>query len=777
MWYRLGRFILKYRASLLVLLLVLTAVMGWFAARVQLNYDFTRAVPDDNKKYVEYQAFLKKFGGDAGAMVIGIQTDSFYSPHIFNEVAVLHDRLKKLRFVEGVLSVPGVLVLRADTVRQRFVPEPAFHPPYTTQAALDSTRAQFEKFLFYRGILYSNTGGANSYLVAVTLNRARVNSAARTQLVASVMNEVNRFETATGLPVRVSGLPYIRTVVGDRLKHEMQWFLLGALLLLSVTLLLFFRSWSAVAMSLLVVGMGVVWSMGTMVLCGYKITLLTALIPTLIVVIGIPNCIYFLNKYHTSFATSGNKKEALVNMVGRMGIVTLFCNIAAAIGFAVFAFTNSALLKEFGVVSGINIMALFFISLLFIPAVLSYLPAPSRRQVSYLESPLLVKMLSTVEIWALRHSKWVYLVTGILTAGAVAGIFRIHSEAFIVDDLPKQDRVYTDMKWFEQQFGGVMPLEIVVDTRKKNGLFRSVRPMQKVDELETFIASQPGTARPLSFVDGLKFARQAYYDGDSLAYTAPTESDLVFLGPFLQTRKDSASKNTALAQLLSSFMDSSKQAARISVNMKDIGTQKLPAFLKQIEDKSARVFDSSYRVTFTGASVTFLEGSSFIIAGLKASIFWAFILIALCMLFLFRSFRILICSLIPNIIPLVLTAGVMGWAGVPLKPSTVLVFSVALGIVIDVTIRFLVNYNQELPDKNGAIEGTLVETIRHTGISIIYTSLVLISGFVIFCFSSFGGTFALGWLTSLTLVTGTFTNLVLLPVLILSFFGKKKPRS
>src|SRR6185503_2877765 len=182
-----------------------------------------------------------------------------------------------------------------------------------------------------------------------------------------------------------------------------------------------------------------------------------------------------------------------------------------------------------------------------------------------------------------------------------------------------------------------------------------------------------------------------------------------------------------------------------------------------------------YQVQLTGTSVTFFEGTSFIIHGLKESIMWAFLLIALCMLYLFRSFMILFCSLIPNVIPLVITAGVMGWVGVPLKPSTVLIFSVALGIAIDITIRFLVNYKQELPHQDYDLKKTVIETIHSTGISIIYTSLVLIAGFIIFCFSGFGGTKALGWLTSLTLVTATFTNLVLLPAILISF-GKMRKR-
>ncbi len=424
--------------------------------------------------------------------------------------------------------------------------------------------------------------------------------------------------------------------------------------------------------------------------------------------------------------------------------------------------------------AGINIMVLFFISLVFIPAVLSYLPPPKPKHTRYLDNKFLEKLLVRIENWTFHHGKWVYAVTAVVTILSVMGIFRIKSEAFIVDDLPRNDKIYTDLKWFEQNFGGVMPLEIVIDTKKKKGILR-IKPIEKIDALSQYIATNPAAAKPLSFVEGLKFAKQAYFDGDSMSYNIPYESDLVFMAPYLQARGDTATGKKGVAKLLASFMDSTQQVARISVNMRDVGSVQLPVLLKDFETKANELFDtSSYHVTFTGSSVSFLEGSNFIIKGLQESILWAFLLITICMLYLFRSFRILVCSLIPNLIPLLVTAGVMGWAGIALKPSTVLVFSVALGIAIDVTIRFLINYKQELPHFNNSVPQTLTQTIRHTGISIIYTSLVLVAGFVIFCFSDFGGTKALGWLTSLTLITGTLTNLVLLPVLILKMSPKNK---
>jgi len=775
MWYRLGVFVLKNRLTLLLILLVANVFAIYEASKITLSYDFSRAVPVDNPKFMDFQEFKDKFGEDAGTIVIGVESNKFFTPKIFNAIIKLQQEIKRVKYVEGVLSVPDAVNIINDTIAKKFRTKHIFQSNYSSQAALDSDRKVFENLPFYRTLLYSSQN--YSYLIAINVNKDIFNSKARSAVVDSMLIPISNFEKVTSINLHVSGLPYLRTVIGDKIKKEMNYFLLGSLLLSAFTLLLFFRSTSATIMSLLVVGMGVIFSIATMVLCGYKITLLTALIPPLIVVIGIPNCIYFLNKYHTAYQETGDKEEALKTMVGKMGIVTLFCNIAAAIGFAVFSFTRSALLQEFGVVSGINIMLLFVISLIFIPSVLSYLPPPKSKHVRYLNNKFLEEVLVKIERWVFNHSGWVYGITATITLFAIAGLFRLKSEGFVVDDLPKKDKLYTDLKWFESNFKGVMPLEIMVDTKKRKGLIRSTRPLAKIDEFSEYIANRPEAARPLSFVEGLKFAKQAYFDGDSLSYNVPADVDMAFLGPYLSPKQDSGAKpanNNAAFKMLNRFIDSNKQVARISVNMKDIGSHELPGFLQDLENKSHEIFDTAvYKITFTGSSVTFLEGSTFIIKGLRDSICWAFLLITLCMLYLFKSFKILICSLIPNIIPLIITAGVMGWVGITLKPSTVLVFSVALGIAIDVTIRFLINYKQELPTYNGKVTPTLVQTIRHTGISIIYTSLVLIAGFVIFCFSSFGGTISLGWLTSLTLVVGTLTNLILLPVLILSTSKKE----
>ena len=780
MWRSLAKFVIKNRFVLLVVLLASTTFMGYEASKVKLSYEFSKAIPTDNPKYIDYSAFKNKFGDDGNLLVVGITTKELFTLKTFKQYQQLQQNLKAVAGVEDILGVPGAFTLLKNVETEKLNAVKIFADTINTQQELDSMVGVFNNLPFYNERLYNKTTG--SYLMAVRVNKALFSSEKRTAVLNKIVGELHQFEKESNIEVHASGLPLIRTILADRIKKEMRIFLLASLGLSVLILLLFFRSISTTLLSLAVVIIGVIWTLGITYLCGYQITLLTALIPSLVVVIGIPNCIYFINKYHTSYLKDAEntnptdrKNNALVAMVSKMGVVTLFCNITAAIGFAVFAFTKSEILQEFGVVAGISIMVIFFVSFILLPSVLSLLQPPGSNQLKYLSNRLIERTLNLLEKWVFIYKKQVLIVTLLVVVFSVFGVLRLKNVAYIVDDLPKKDKIYTDLKYFEKNFKGVMPLEIMVDTKKRRGLsgLKSLVVFGKVDSLAQFIGEQKEMTKPLTLAEGLKFAKQGFYEGDSANYLMPNNFDGAFVGEYLRPSKDSGASANNFTKTLRSFLDTASQTTRISVSMADVGTEALPILLNKIQQRSNELFDSSYKVTLTGTSITFLEGSKFIINGLKESIAWAFLLIAICMLFLFRSFRILLCSLIPNVIPLLVTAGIMGWAGVALKPSTVLIFSVALGIAIDITIRFLVNYKQVLPEHNNNIPAAVKSTIHQTGLSIIYTSLVLTAGFIIFCASSFGGTFALGWLTSVTLFVATVTNLVLLPVLIV-LFGKRE---
>ena len=774
MWQALGKAVLKFRIPLIIALVLLTVFMGYHASKVQMSYDFSRAIPTDHPKYKAYLEFKKTFGEDGSLLTIGFTSANFFEVKQFNALTGFQERLKKINGVEDIISVNGAVTLKKNDSTNKLDAIRIFPTNIKSQQALDSLKDIFYSLPFYRGLLYNPD--TKAYLLGLRINSVILGSKARETTIGEIEKEAAAFAETSQLDLHLSGLPLIRTNVALRIAEEMQWFLLGSLLLSALILFIFFRSLSTTLLSLAVVLIGVVYSLATIHMLGFRITLLNALIPPLVVVIGIPNCIYFLNKYHTAFMKSGDKKKAIVEMIGKMGVVTLFCNISAALGFAVFALTKSIILKEFGIVAGINIMALFFISLILIPISLFYMAEPRKKHTRYLENKWLQTLLTTIEQWVFSNTRTVYLATGIALIFSIIGISKLKTQSFIVDDLPKKDKIYTDLRFFESNFRGIMPLEILVDTKKKNGIAgsRALSVYDKVSSFSAYIASYPEMARPLSLAEGLKFARQGFYDGDSNNYSMPNAFDGAFMADYLKPSKGDAAAKGSLEKLMASFIDSNKQVTRISVNMADVGSMRMPILIDSLEAHVPDYFDTSkVSVQLTGFSITFLEGSRFIIKGLKESIFWAFLFISLCMLYLFRSFRILLCSLIPNLIPLVMTAGLMGWMGISIKPSTVLVFSVALGIAIDITIRFLVNYKQELPHFNGKVHETIVQTIRETGISIVYTSLVLIAGFIIFVFSGFGSTQALGWLTSFTLLVATLTNLVLLPVLLLLAAKKK----
>lgn len=760
MWHRIAAFVIKFRVALLVLLLALTSVMGYFASKVELSYEFTNAIPTDNPKYIDYQAFRKQFGEDGNLMVIGVQTNDFFGKEFFTDYAKLVADLEKIEAVENVLSIPGAINLVKDTVTGQLKPEKIVTPQ--TINNIDSIRTTFYNLPFYRGFLYNPETGA--YLMALRIDKKILNSKNRTVVVKEIVAIADEFGQKHQIEMHYSGLPLIRSMMATQVQGEMKMFLILSFVLTAVILALFFRSFMAVLASMIVVAVGVIWSVGTITLLGYKITLLTALIPPLIVVIGIPNCVYFLNKYHSEYNLHQNKTKALMRMVDRMGIVTLFTNLTAAIGFGVFFFTKSQLLREFGLVAGVNIMAIFFISLIFIPALFSFLPPPAGRHTSYLESKWMNNLLTTLTNWVFSHRPWIYGFTVVVCILSVMGIMRLHTVGHIVDDLPKDAKVYQDLKFFEKNFRGVMPLEIVIDTKKKNGAV-SLPVLQKVDELNAYLQQFPEIGHSLSVVEGIKFARQAFYDGDSSSYAVPNMFDGAFIQPYLRAKGD---KKSTFNKLLNAFMDSTKQKTRLSISMADVGSKRLPVLLDSIRPKTYELFDSSkYKVTFTGTSIVFLEGSRFIINSLRDSLILAFIMIFGCMIFLFRSWRILLISIVINIVPLLITAGIMGWVGIPIKPSTVLVFSVALGITIDVTIRFLVNFKQELVRHDDDIAVTVKKTIHDTGLSIIYTSLILIAGFGVFALSDFDGTKSLGYLTSLTLLLAMVANLTLQPAFLL----------
>jgi uncharacterized protein len=771
MWNKVARFIIQYRLSLILLIGIITIVMGYYASQVQMSYDSERTVPMNDPDMQMLLRFRAQFGEDGNIIALGVKDSAIYKQKNFEAFRALGRNIKQISGVSEVISLPLMKMILKDTANTRFYLANIFPDRINDSKEYDSLLKFALDQKFYSGRLINETNGAT--VTVITVNKDVMNSSLREPLTAAVMKEGEAFEKQTGIKLHFAGLPFIRTVVANKVKREMQLFLYASAIITGLIMFLFFRSFRAVMFSMIIIAVVVVWTLGTLAIFGFKITLLSGLIPPVIVTIGITNAIYLLNKYHLEFVRTKDKLEAITTVVKKMGLATFLTNLTVAIGFLTLLSTDILILREFGIVAGINIMALFFVSLVMIPSIFSWLPTPSEKHLRHLNFRVMGQFLKSVDVMVHRHRPTIYVISMTVAILSVYGISKLRSVSFMVDGLPEDSDVKKDLVFFEENFSGVMPLEMIVEFKtKKRRPLMEVNNLQKVEEFENFLDSLPGVSKPLSLISIVKAAKQAFYNNNPNRYSLPTRGERNFILAYMKNQSDNSG-------VFNSFVDSTLTKMRISCQMADIGSVRMDSLVhNMIEPKMKELFVSEGKDTIvtaiTGSTKIFIKGNKFLIANLQESLLLAFLLITLSMAALFANVRMIIISLIPNLLALMITAGIMGYFDIPLKASTALIFSITFGISVDNSIRFLAKYRQEILSNNFFIPVAVSDSIMETGKSIIYTSIVLLAGFIIFAFSSFGGTIALGVLTSITLVISMFTNLILLPALIMTFDKPKK---
>jgi uncharacterized protein len=778
MWAKIARLILRNRILILILLTAGTAFMGWHARKVEITYEFARLLPDDDSTYIQYESFKKKFGQDGNILVVGISDEKLYTLEQFNDWYDLGNAIKKIEGIQQVVSVARLYRLTKNDSLGKFEFKPVISAKPVTQEEVDSIKDVIAELPFYKEIIFDEK--SHSTIMAITFEKKQLNTKNRLSIVDSIKVKTDAFAQKHHIVAHYSGLPFIRTGVARKIANEMIMFLCLAILVTAIILFFFFRSFLPVVFSLLVVIVGVIWVVGCIVLFGYKISALSGLIPPLIIVIGVPNCILLLNKYHTEFRKHGNKMRAWSRAIETIGVSLFLANLTTAIGFAVFCSTYSQILVEFGLVSSINVMVTYVISLVLVPIVFSFLPDPSVKHMLHLEGKRIRKILESVDFWVHHYRRRIYFLVGVVIVISIIGIMKIEVLGFVVDDLPKKDPIYLDLKYFEKNFRGVLPFEISIDTKKDNGVFAdNGRTLYKINNLQKMLAGYEQLSRPMSVVEAIKFSNQAIKDGNPKFYRLPGAMDLGKIASYVPNAKERKGQDS-----FSAFIDTSKRYTRVSVQMADIGSVKLKELVKELKPRVDSVFnydyeskawvpeEEKYDVNITGNSLMFLKGNDFLVTNLVESVLLAILLIAILMFFLFMSFRMIFVSIIPSLIPLLLTAGLMGYFDIHLKPSTILIFSIAFGIASDGTLYFLTKYRQELKLNQFSISKTVSLTIKETGVSMIYTAIILFCGFGIFAASGFGGTAALGILISVTLLVAYCSNLVLLPCFLLSLEKK-----
>ena len=763
-WNFVSRTLLRNRHWVLLLIGLFTIFMGTQWKYIRFTQTEANLLPNDHKDNIAYTDFLKKFGEEGNVIIFAVKSSDVFKPETFKAWNNMMISIAKNKEVDGVLSFNEIQDLVKNDSLKTFQVKPFIDQNKVADAAYLNAKKQdlLNKMPFYESLLFNKKSGIVRSVIY--LKKDIVNKPERKEFVLNkLIPAIETFKETTKTDIKVSGMPYIRTLNAKAIISEIGLFIGATLLVTSLIFYFFFRSFRTTMMALFVVMIGVMWSFGFLGLLRYEITVLTALVPSLIVIIGIPNCIFLTNKYHQETRAHGNRAKGLQRVLTKVGTATFITNVTTAVGFATFIITDNKLLQEFGIVTSINIMALFVLSLFVIPIFFSFMPLPKEKHLEHLERGYLVNFKNWIIDQVKYHNVRVYgVAVGILIIGII-GIYKINISGSILEDMPKNNAFFADIRFFEKEFKGVLPVEILIDTKRKKGVMK-ISTLKKMDELQSEIEAIPELSKPVSIVNLVKFSKQAYYNGNPAFYDLPDSQEQAFILPYLKNSSKDSKNNP-----LKSYVDSTGQYARISTFMREVSTDEMVKVEEKLNDRINKLFPKErYTVTITGKALLFQKGTSYLLENLIESLLFALALTGALIFFLFRSVKMIFVALIPNLLPLLATAGLMGYLGIPIKPSTILVFGIAFGLSVDDTIRFLAQYRQELIRNNWKIKKSIFNTLDEEGPSMFYTSFVLLFGFSVFTLSDFGGTVALGGLVSITLLFGMLTNLILLPSLVLS---------
>ena len=764
-WESVARLILRNRIVFLLAILGTTFLLSTQWSNIRFSFTEANLLPDNHPFNTFYQEFLDRFSEEGNLIVLAVQDEAFFEPEKLAAWAALGDSLVASPSTENVVDISRLTQLKRNDRKKVFEVAPLPYQRPKTQAEASALKEWlYKQQPLYDGLLFNQETGVIQ--TAIYLKTAVVNSGERQQFVDNLLaDNVAAFEKQTGLDVRVSGMPYIRTLNAKMILDEIGLFVLMATLVTTLIFFFFFRSYRATFISMSIVVIGVMWAFGIIGLLGFEITVLTALIPPIIIVIGVPNCIFLINKYQNEIKKHGNQARSLQRVISKVGNATLMTNMTTACGFATFTLTNSSLLREFGIVASINIMMIFLLSLLMIPIIYSFMSIPNKKHLEHLNREWMSGFINWMERMVKHRRVSVYFISVFALMLSIVGIYEIRLSGTIIDDMPKKADFYQDIRFFETHFKGVMPIEIMIDTKRANGATR-LSTLNRMNKLEGDLLEIPELSSPVSAVSVAKYLKQSYYNGNPKYFQLPTRQQDNFIRAHAKNLKGEVN-------FLKSLVDPTGQFARITVMLQDVTTERMEAIEMEVKKSIDKHFAADrFNVSITGKALGYLKGTRCLVRNLVVSLGLAILLIALFMAYMFRSFRMILISLLPNVIPLILTAGMMGFLGIAIKPSTILVFSVAFGISVDDTIHFLVKYRQELKATRWNIKKAVYSALHETGVSMFYTSIVLLFGFSVFMISSYGGTVALGGLVSATLLFAMLANLILLPSLLLSLEKK-----
>lgn len=838
MWHKIANIILRNRWFILLIILILTVFFGYFAfTGLRIDNKYGNMLPKDSPVQANFLQFKERFGEDGTTLLISIHSDSLYTEKLFSKWKELGDSILQIDGVVSVVSEATLFTVNNNIEKQTFEAKRIFSDTKFHEKSIDSIRKEVRINPVYRGLLYNEK--ENVSVMMVGLDENYLGDSKKLNFVIDLEEVAKSYEADFG-KVHFSGLPHIRVLISKQIMAEMFIFIGLSIFATSLLTFLIFKSLRVVLICNFVISIAVIWALGSIALFNFNISVMMALIPPLMIVIGMPNCVFLMTKFHQELKAHGNKMKALIRVISKVGTATFITNFITSLGFITLIFTNSDRLVEFGFIASLNIMILFCLSICILPIISTFTKKPSNRHLKHLDRGFVIHFLNATVFLVVKKRKWVYAATVVILALSVWGMTRVITTGNIVGDLSKNHPISKDIRFMENEFGGSIPFEILVSYKAQNRLFQR-STLDKIDEVQSYIHADSLFSKSISMIDFIKVINMAYYGNNPERFEVFNNRDKIRLKTYIDNL-DMTNMNSSFK--MKELLDTTHKTLRIRAQVKDLGSYDMldkaaqirtdidsilnphkpeieryfakidggnkayidtlltayPEVYNALTSRLAKgntdlqvAFDSDFDkiktfyqkkdfnqqlreaidyqyfdLTLTGTSVVAAEGTKYLIDSLLGGIIFAVFTVGILMAILFRSWGMIFVSLIPNLIPLIITGGIMGWLGIPLKPSTLLVFNISFGITADDSLHFLAKYRQELKSNKWDLVQCVINSIHGTGIGMFYTSIILFFGFSVFIFSEFGGTQALGILVSMTLLIAIATNLILVPTLLMS---------
>ena len=747
----------KFAWPILIGFVAFTTLFALQLRETRFDYDFEKFFPIDDPETTFFFEHRTKFESDNDFLLIAIERkDGIFDLPFLQKVDRYVDELSHLDMVTSVTSItrqPQVFLLPTGTA----VTKPYIH--------LDTNQLKKDSIAIYNSKELINTlvsDDAKSLCLFIK-HEEYISKKKSDKLIKSIYKTTEKFDFDKHF---IAGRTVGQNFYIEKMNYEMLLYVgLSAILIVLFLFIAFRSAWGILIPQVILLGT-LVWIVGLMGLFNQPINIILTTLPSVMFVVAMSDVIHLVSRYLDALRVEADKLDAIIVAIREVGMSTFLTSLTTAIGFFSLYFVNVEPIRVYGIVLGVGVLIAFFLTIVTLPVLFYLFPGP-KYIIKKKEAHFWAKYLQKWFIIVLKRRKIVLISAFVVILMSLIGLFKIEANNYLMDDMRADEPMKQDFNYLDEHYGGIRPLEMSVILKDSTKSFWDKDILMELDKVERFLENEYGAEVKQSLSQTVKVMNRSSHAGLPDYYEVPTSQRTI--NSFKKKLKF-----VEQGKLYHSLIDSNEVVTRISGGIGDVGNtvmqkknKALKTFLDQLESKDYLEFK------LTGTSHLLDKNMSYLASSLVKGLLVSIGIVAFIMGILYRSFSMLVISIIPNMIPLIIVAGIMGYFGITLKTSTAIIFTIAFGIAVDDTIHFLGKFKHELM-KGRSKMYALKRSYLTTGKAMIITSLILCSGFLLLMISTFLGTFYMGMLLSLTLFFALLLDLTLLPVLLLLFYHPKK---